>query len=131
MDGRPFGSERRENATHEKQRLRVLAHALLRKSVMDQADLPSEAYEPVETETATATEEVFPLRIPGATMAELERYAITKTLEAYGGSTAKAAQVLGISIRTIQYRMHQYGLRRRAPSVDPAADAPNEQHVAV
>jgi DNA-binding NtrC family response regulator len=46
--------------------------------------------------------------IPGSTMAELERYAILETLKAAGGSTSKAAEMLGISARTIQYRLHQY-----------------------
>ena len=45
--------------------------------------------------------------IPGATMAELARYAILETLRATG-STTKAAEVLGISVRTIQYRLHEY-----------------------
>ncbi len=47
--------------------------------------------------------------IPGATMEELERYAIMKTLEHAGGSTSRAAEILGISPRTIQYRLQQYG----------------------
>jgi two-component system response regulator HydG len=46
--------------------------------------------------------------IPGATMAELERYAILKTLEHTGGSTSRAAEMLGISPRTIQYRLQEY-----------------------
>jgi DNA-binding NtrC family response regulator len=46
--------------------------------------------------------------VPGATMAEIERYAIVETLKSTGGSTSKAAEVLGISVRTIQYRLHQY-----------------------
>ena len=46
--------------------------------------------------------------IPGATMAELERYAILETMTATGGSTSKAAELLGISARTIQYRLHEY-----------------------
>jgi two-component system response regulator HydG len=50
------------------------------------------------------------LRVPGATMAEIERYAILATLDATNGSTAKAAEMLDISIRTIQYRLHEYGL---------------------
>ncbi len=37
--------------------------------------------------------------IPGTTIADLERYAILKTLEACGGSTSKAATVLGVAIR--------------------------------
>jgi len=48
------------------------------------------------------------LSIPGATMEEIERYAITKTLEATGGSTSRAAEILGISVRKIQYKMHEY-----------------------
>jgi DNA-binding NtrC family response regulator len=48
-------------------------------------------------------------QIPGATIAELERYAIIKTLEACKGSTSKAALLLGISARKIQYKLHEYG----------------------
>ncbi len=46
--------------------------------------------------------------IPGSTMADIERYAIIETLKAAGGSTSKAAEMLGISPRTIQYRLHEY-----------------------
>ena len=46
--------------------------------------------------------------IPGATMADLERYAILETMKVTGGSTSKAAEMLGISTRTIQYRLHEY-----------------------
>ena len=34
-----------------------------------------------------------------------------RTLEATGGSTSKAAEILDISVRTIQYRLHEYGVR--------------------
>jgi two-component system response regulator HydG len=52
------------------------------------------------------------LQIPGATIEDIERYAITKTLESTGGSTSLAADILKISIRKIQYKLHQY---ERAP----------------
>jgi two-component system response regulator HydG len=48
------------------------------------------------------------IQIPGATMDEIERYAITKTLEATGGATSKAAEILNISVRKIQYKLHEY-----------------------
>jgi two-component system response regulator HydG len=51
------------------------------------------------------------VQIPGSTMAEIERHAIETTLDAVGGSTSRAAEVLDISVRTIQYRLHQYGRR--------------------
>jgi len=48
-------------------------------------------------------------KIPGSSMADLERYAILKTLQACNGSRTKAAQILGISVRKIQYKLHEYG----------------------
>ncbi|MBX3251162.1 MAG: sigma-54-dependent Fis family transcriptional regulator [Myxococcales bacterium] len=48
------------------------------------------------------------LLIPGVTMAEVERMVIERTLDAVGGSTAKAADVLGVSRRTIQYRLKEW-----------------------
>jgi DNA-binding NtrC family response regulator len=48
------------------------------------------------------------LLIPGLTLAELERMAIERTLSAVDGSTAKAAEILGISRRKIQYRLKEW-----------------------
>jgi DNA-binding NtrC family response regulator len=50
-----------------------------------------------------------PPQVPGATIADLERYAILRTLEACAGSTSKAALILGVSTRKIQYKLHEYG----------------------
>jgi DNA-binding NtrC family response regulator len=47
-------------------------------------------------------------RVPGATIAELERHAILKTLEACHGSTNRAAAILGISPRKVQYKLREY-----------------------
>ncbi|WP_233561941.1 sigma-54 interaction domain-containing protein, partial [Sorangium cellulosum] len=60
------------------------------------------------------------LRIPGATMAEIERYAILSTLEATNGSTTRAAELLDISIRTIQYRLHEYGMSAKPKKASTA-----------
>ncbi len=48
------------------------------------------------------------LMIPGSTLDAIERHAILKTLESTGGSTSKAAQILGMSVRKIQYKLHEY-----------------------
>ena len=69
-------------------------------------DLPFEAAQPLRG----------PIRVPGATMEEIERWAILATLEATGGSTTKAAEILDISVRTIQYRLHEYGVAGREKS---------------
>ena len=46
--------------------------------------------------------------IPGSTLETIERYAILRTLEATGGSTGRAAEILGISIRKVQYKLQAY-----------------------
>ncbi len=46
--------------------------------------------------------------VPGSSLAELERFAILKTLEHTGGSTSRAADILGISPRKIQYKLQAY-----------------------
>jgi DNA-binding NtrC family response regulator len=53
------------------------------------------------------------MHLPGATLDEVERHAILTTLEACGGRRSAAAQMLGISIRNIQYKLRAYGV---APS---------------
>ena len=47
-------------------------------------------------------------RVPGATLGEIEKDAILRTLESVGGSTSRAAAILGISPRTIQYKVKEY-----------------------
>jgi len=46
--------------------------------------------------------------IPGLTLADLERMVIEKTLDAVGGSTKQAAEILDISRRKIQYRLKEW-----------------------
>jgi DNA-binding NtrC family response regulator len=46
--------------------------------------------------------------IPGSTMDEIEREAILRTLESVAGSTSRAAEILGISTRKIQYKLKDY-----------------------
>jgi DNA-binding NtrC family response regulator len=66
------------------------------------------------------------IQIPGATLDQIERYAITKALEAAGGSTSKAAEMLGISVRKIQYKLHEY---QGAPKSDADAVEREEKPV--
>ncbi len=67
--------------------------------------------------------------IPGATLYEIEREAILRTLDREGGSTVRAAEVLGISVRKIQYRLKEYrtghpqGARQRQVFLEAAEQA--------
>jgi two-component system response regulator HydG len=89
--------------------VRELENAMERAVVLSEAELI--AAEDLPFDAAPAPFEG--LKIPGATMAEIEKYAILKTLAAESGSTGRAAEILDISVRTIQYRLHEYG---EAPS---------------
>ena len=46
--------------------------------------------------------------IPGSTLSEIERAAILATLEAADGSTSRAAKMLSISPRKVQYKLKEY-----------------------
>ena len=48
------------------------------------------------------------ITIPGATIAQLERFAILETYEACGGDTKRTAEMLDISQRKIQYKLREY-----------------------
>jgi two-component system response regulator HydG len=64
--------------------------------------------------------------VPGARLEDIERHAILATLEACEGSTHRAAETLGVSVRMIQYRLREYrhGIRRdHAPSAGNAGGA--------
>ena len=50
----------------------------------------------------------------GMTMEELEKLAITKALEQCGGKRTRAAESLGISVRTLQRKLRQYQMEGEA-----------------
>jgi len=48
------------------------------------------------------------LKVPGATIQEIEKEAILRTLDHVGGSTTAAAKMLNMSVRKIQYKLKEY-----------------------
>jgi DNA-binding NtrC family response regulator len=58
-------------------------------------------------------QDALPLMVPGVTLAEVERYVILKTLDSVDGSRHRAAEILGISRRTLQYRLQEWGIEPR------------------
>jgi two-component system response regulator HydG len=93
--------------------VRELENAIERAVVLCEGSSIDEAHLPHGSAAGAALEGIA---FPGATMAELERFAILKTLDAVDGSTARAAEMLDISVRTIQYRMHEYGFAKERRS---------------
>ncbi len=61
----------------------------------------------------------------GTTVREVEKQLILKTLEAHDGNRTTAADVLGISARTLRNKLHEYGLAgiyRKGGSADDDSD---------
>jgi DNA-binding NtrC family response regulator len=64
-----------------------------------------------------------PPLVPGASFREIERHAIMTTYEACGRSPVRTAEVLGLSARTVHYRLREYQGQqgRRRPRGEPFA----------
>jgi DNA-binding NtrC family response regulator len=86
--------------------VRELENAVERAVVMASGELVDLEHLPAHVSPQASATAAPP--IPGSTLADIERYAILETLESTGGSTSKAAEILGISVRKIQYKLHEY-----------------------
>jgi DNA-binding NtrC family response regulator len=92
--------------------VRELENAIERAVVLAAEPVLTPAHFPtlrrVEAVTTNGAGSSSGVSIPGSTFAEIEREAILRTLEAVGGSTSRAAALLGISARKIQYKVKEY-----------------------
>ena len=93
--------------------VRELENAIERAVVLADTPTLNDTHFPTlrRTETVVPSAAISPtskVRIPGSSLAELEREAILRTLEAVSGSTSRAAAMLGISPRKIQYKLKEY-----------------------
>jgi DNA-binding NtrC family response regulator len=73
----------------------------------------------VDTEVLSGSEFSPEVRVasnpvePGLTLRELERQLVERTLEATGGNRTRAADMLGVSLRTVRNKIREYGLGPR------------------
>src|SRR5258708_28942054 len=81
-----------------------------RSSTIEVADLPD--FLRAHDQSATT----FTVR-PGMSLAEVEKLLIRQTLTHVTSNRDEAAKVLGISRRTLQYKLKEYGMLREAESV--------------
>jgi transcriptional regulator with PAS, ATPase and Fis domain len=59
--------------------------------------------------TASCGEGAHPVK-PGVTLQNMERQLLEKTLEATGGNRTRAAELMGVSLRTVRNKIREYGL---------------------
>ena len=83
--------------------------------VLTEKDLPDEI---LEGSAVGATPKQIPANL---TMEELEKLAISKALDQCGNNRTHAAELLGISVRTLQRKLKQYELEKGGP-VSPYND---------
>ena len=81
---------------------------LCRGDVLDVRDLPEHLLAP--SRVLPGPTEAGPAESPLETA---ERHALEETLRRYAGHRERTAQALGISRRTLQYRLKKYGLTTR------------------
>jgi len=83
---------------------------------IDSPDLPVEVrFSTLPSRPRDAGEEAghrFPLPPQGINLEEVERDFLVQAMERSGGVIAKAAKLLGLSYRTLQYRLEKFQIRR-------------------
>jgi len=77
--------------------------------VIQPEDLPAE----VHGESSAGGKLHFELPIEGLSIEELERDLIIKAMDRSGWVIAKAAPLLGMSYKTLQYRLEKFGIEKR------------------
>jgi two-component system response regulator HydG len=91
--------------------VRELENVVERAVIMGRSDMISELELPdaVRALEAKDGEDVIDL-IPGRSLKEMEREMIIRTLEEAGGNRTRTAEILGISRRTLQLKLKEYGI---------------------
>ena len=76
--------------------------------LITQEDLPTE----VRQEVGPASEGAFKLPAEGINFEDVERHLITQAMEQTDYNITRAAKLLGITFRTLQYRLEKFGIKR-------------------
>jgi DNA-binding NtrC family response regulator len=71
-------------------------------------DLPTE----VRQEVGPASDGAFKLPAEGINFEEVERNLITQAMEQTDYNITKAAKLLGLTFRTLQYRLEKFGIKK-------------------
>lgn len=79
------------------------AVVISRNQELKPSDFPPEVMSGVSAGTSGAVE-------VGISLGEAEKILILKTLKAHAGNKTKAADILGVSTRTLRNKLHEYGL---------------------
>jgi two-component system response regulator HydG len=91
--------------------VRELENVVERAVIMARGDMISQAELPDTLRDLEANEEQVGIDLtPGRSLKEMEREMILRTLEETGGNRTRSAEILGISRRTLQLKLKEYGI---------------------
>jgi DNA-binding NtrC family response regulator len=78
--------------------------------------LGAELFRPALSSTGTVSAQGSRVLAPGLTLAEAERRLVETTLAATGGNRTRAAELMGVSLRTMRNKIREFGLPPRSNS---------------
>ncbi len=91
--------------------VRELENVVERAVIMARGDVISQTELPDTLRELNAEEEEVGIDLtPGRSLKEMEREMILRTLEEAGGNRTRSAEILGISRRTLQLKLKEYGI---------------------
>ena len=94
--------------------VRQLESAIERAILLSEGDLiaPEDLPSEVRQEVGPASEGAFKLPAEGINFEDVERNLITQAMEQTDYNITKAAKLLGLTFRTLQYRLEKFGIKK-------------------
>ena len=89
----------------------AIENAVERAVVLCRGEVIEPARLPLTVAPSGRKGDAFP-EVPGSTLDEVEKFVILKTLEHAAGSTSRAAEILGVSVRKIQYKLQEFAAEK-------------------
>ncbi len=95
--------------------MRQLESAVERAILLAETDRIEVEDLPFEIRQASQPSSSFAFKLPpeGISFEELERSLIIQAMEQSGWNITRAAKLLGLSFRTLQYRLDKFGIKRK------------------
>jgi DNA-binding NtrC family response regulator len=95
--------------------VRQLESAIERAILLSEGDLitPEDLPTEVRQDVGPASEGAFKLPAEGINFEDVERNLITQAMEQTDYNITKAAKLLGLTFRTLQYRLEKFGIKKR------------------
>jgi len=96
---------------------------LCENDIVTPSDLPPEMLGQKAVAASTASGELFQLPADGINFEDVERSLIMQAMERTDNNITKSAKLLGLTFRTLQYRLEKFGMKKDGDGTEESADA--------